>query len=402
MEWKRFENETEDELIYRICSHKDEIGSWNDVATILNSLLGHDYSESKYRKAFQSFETLFKANQSRLADISERIDELKDIEESVRKERQKLYTANLERNRIDREDARWAMFYENIGQYINNPNKDVPKFECNEVTNNPIEYILGIADVHAGALWATSANEYSMKIVEDRFAQLLEYTEDFVMSKKLTHFNIVLLGDLIDGVLRMSNLQMQDSKVAKATADISEIIGAFIDTLSIDCNVTIDVYDAVYGNHSTQRYLGQSKNYDMLEDLGYTISRYIQCYLRNNPNVKFYTPKENETYVDFNINGFNMIAFHGHNIKNYATALKDLSMQNRKWYDYSLSGHIHSESIITEGASGLHDIQDIRFPSMCGADPYADSLFARSKASALIIGIEKDFGYTEMKKFILN
>ena len=43
------EAETDEELIYRICSEKETIGSWQDVANILNKLLNQEYTESKYR-----------------------------------------------------------------------------------------------------------------------------------------------------------------------------------------------------------------------------------------------------------------------------------------------------------------------------------------------------------------
>lgn len=39
MSYTRKPNETDDELIYRICSEKDVIGTWNTVADILNELL---------------------------------------------------------------------------------------------------------------------------------------------------------------------------------------------------------------------------------------------------------------------------------------------------------------------------------------------------------------------------
>ena len=31
MIWKRFENESDEELIYRVCQHKDEIGTWETI-----------------------------------------------------------------------------------------------------------------------------------------------------------------------------------------------------------------------------------------------------------------------------------------------------------------------------------------------------------------------------------
>jgi hypothetical protein len=43
MENIRQEGKTEEEIILEICSQKDTIGTWNDVAEILNNLLGYDY-----------------------------------------------------------------------------------------------------------------------------------------------------------------------------------------------------------------------------------------------------------------------------------------------------------------------------------------------------------------------
>ena len=55
--YKRFENETDEELIYRICQAKEQIGTWQDVTNIINELTNFDFGESTYRKKFQSFVT---------------------------------------------------------------------------------------------------------------------------------------------------------------------------------------------------------------------------------------------------------------------------------------------------------------------------------------------------------
>ena len=44
--YQRYENESPEELIFRICSHKDEIGTWSDVGRVLNELLGENYTSS--------------------------------------------------------------------------------------------------------------------------------------------------------------------------------------------------------------------------------------------------------------------------------------------------------------------------------------------------------------------
>ena len=41
--YKRMVDETDEELIFRICRDKDIIGTWNDVKDILNELLNADY-----------------------------------------------------------------------------------------------------------------------------------------------------------------------------------------------------------------------------------------------------------------------------------------------------------------------------------------------------------------------
>ena len=64
MEWKRLENESDEELIYRICLAKEQIGTWEDVADVLNTLLNTEYTSSKFRKQFQAFEKMLKANEN--------------------------------------------------------------------------------------------------------------------------------------------------------------------------------------------------------------------------------------------------------------------------------------------------------------------------------------------------
>ena len=46
-EYKRQSGESEEEFIYRVCSAKELIGSWQDVSDIINEQLGYEYTESK-------------------------------------------------------------------------------------------------------------------------------------------------------------------------------------------------------------------------------------------------------------------------------------------------------------------------------------------------------------------
>ena len=399
MNFKRYDGESEEQLLYRIGQMKDELGySWQEVADIMNDLLDYDYSESKYRKQFGAFKKMLEANENIFSDNDSYKQELESLKHDIKSERIKLQTLNLEKNRLDREQARHELFYEQIGQYIKAKKVDklTPLYEPR---NKNIKYLLGIADIHANAKWKTNTNEYSMNIVSKRLALLMVEIIQFIKDKGLNELNIVLLGDLIDGCLRMSNLQTMDSTVAKSIADISDMLIGFLETLVERTHIHINLFDVVYSNHSMPRFL---QHYDIREDLGYTINRYIRTGLRNNKNIDIYSPYDGDICLDFKIWDFNIIGFHGHTEKNQSEAIKNFTIERRKLYDYSICGHLHSNQKTAISLDGLHDVENIQFPSFCGDDPYSNSIHKISKGACMICGFDKMYGFIESYKIILN
>lgn len=93
-------------MIYRVCSQKDIIGSWEDTAKVLNELLDCEYTESKYRKQYQAFQKMFSANKERFADSEKEIAELNEKQRELLKERQKLFDERCAYKKLIREQAR--------------------------------------------------------------------------------------------------------------------------------------------------------------------------------------------------------------------------------------------------------------------------------------------------------
>lgn len=399
MDYRRYDMETDDELIYRICSEKEKIGTWEEVADILNNLLDENFSSSKYRKAYQYFTKMLDANQRKFVDYDEQLEELNNLKEELKKERLKLQTINIEKTRIDRQDARYELFYEQIGEYIK---KLVPpQLETVHIRNTNKKYIQTLADIHMGAEFISVNNEYSPKIVKDRFEILKSETIKFIQEKGIKELTVVGLSDYIQGCLRLNDLRINDSTVVKATVDIAQIVSAYLNDLSAYCK--IQYVDCCYGNHSQNRYLGSKANSMMNEDLGYVIGHYIQDTLSNNDRITIILPKEEDTFVEVpNIFNFNIIIGHGHQIKNIENSLKDLSMQRRKFYDYVILGHFHNDRNICSGESYCIDTEVLIAPSICGSDPYSDSLFKGAKSASMIYGFDEVFGHTENYKIILN
>ena len=110
---------------------------------------------------------------------------------------------------------------------------------------------------------------------------------------------------------------------------------------------------------------------------------------------------ENKPYIEFELNGYNFIALHGDAIKNRDSALKDLTMLHRKFYDYVMMGHFHSgmTKTVAEGLTNNKDV--IIVPSFIGSDPYSDSLLVGSKGAAKLYGVTAN-GITKEETFILN
>lgn len=398
MNIKRYDGENELSFIYRVCDAKTT-QTWEEIGNYLNECLGKNNSSSAYRKAYQYTKKMVDANQDKFYDIDAQIEELEELKKEIELEKKKIQTLNIEKNRIDRQDARKELFYEQIGDCVKKLTP--PNLEIVHIRNTNKKYIQTLADIHMGSEFASANNEYSSKIVKDRFEILKSETIKFIKEKGLEELTIVGLGDLVAGVLRLNDLRVNDSTVVKSSVQVAQIISAYLNDLSAYCEITY--VDCVYGNHSQIRYLGSQANAMMNEDLGYIIGNYIKDSLVFNHRVKVILPKEDDLFVKVpNIFDYNILIGHGHQIKNINSAIKDLSMQRREFIDYLIIGHLHNDKNICSGEAYAFDVEVLIAPSIVGSDLYSDSIFKGSKSASAIYGFDEVFGHTETYKIILN
>lgn len=396
MNIKRYDGETETSFIIRCCQAKT-VECWDEVGDYINSVLGYDKSSSAYRKMYQYY-TKVKEDIKDIT-IEEQMRELEELKQKIELEKKKIQTLNIEKNRLDRQDARKELFYEQVGDYIKK--LIPPQLENVKIRNINKKYILTLADIHYGAEFAIQNNEYNKKITKDRFEILKGETIKFIKEKGLSELTIVGLGDFLQGILRLNDLRVNDSTVVKSAVEITQLISAFLNDLSAYCEITY--VDCVYGNHSQIRYLGSQANAMMNEDLGYIIGNYIKDSLAFNYRIKVILPKEDDLFVEVpNIFDYNILIGHGHQIKNINSAIKDLSMQRRKFIDYLILGHLHNDKNICSGEAYSFDTEVLIAPSIVGSDPYSDSIFKGSKSASAIYGFDEVFGHTETYKIVLN
>lgn len=403
MNYKRLENESDKDLINRICSEKDEIGSWQDVANIINNILGTAFTESKYRKNFRSYSEGYHDSQAKL--VKEHGTELENKLNEIKKERIKLQTLNIERNKLDRIEARKELYYEQIGSMITalpTPELNVEyEPEIAKIYEDAEElYLLTIADIHSGAVFKTEYNEYSPDIMIDRFADMTERTINFIKKHNCKVFYVIGLGDFIQGCIHMNDLKINDSTVVKATVQVSQLMSLFLNNISKYAH--INYYHIISSNHSQMRYLGTKASELMGEDMEYIIGHYIKDSLVNNKNVDVFVDEEASDYKEFEIQNYKIIAMHGHQVKDINTILNNISSKKNEMIDYVLLGHQHNHKVVTGNDGCTYDTEVLVSPSFVGSDPFSDSIMKGSKAAVMIYGFHEYEGHNETYKFILN
>jgi len=399
MNYKRLEGEDLNTYALRLYENKHEYGlNSQDIADILNKETGKNYDESKYRKHYASFR---KGIEYAKANSVDSIEELKALEEKKREiiaERDRLSLVQREYKKNIRSDGRQEFFYTQIAENIKT--LEVPDFEIIDTYSyKDKDCILTIADIHAGAKFDIGKNKYSFDVITERFEYLLSETVAYCKRENLNHLNILCLSDTVQGILRKSDLKLNESSVVAAVVFIAKTISNFLNALSK--YVVIDYYHCPTGNHTQTRNLGSDRNELKDEDVEYIIGNYINDTLADNPRVDVYN-NFGKDYITFDCMGSSIIAMHGHTITNISTAIKDISFHNRKFYDILFLAHYHSGQSVVNGASEDKDVETYVVPSFIGTCPYSDSLMKASNPACMIYTLTNNQGVTDTHKILLT
>lgn len=390
MKYNRYENESDEELIYRICSEKESIGSWEDVANVINGITGYEYTESKYRKQYQAFSKMLNANRSRFVDADSQLEDINEKIRELEKLRKKVQTEKIEYNRWLREDARDEMLYEKVMDSI----ATLPSLETPEVISVPKEgskeYLLVIGDEHFGTefsikgLFGEVINEYSPEIYKQRMSLLMSRLVDVIDKEDIEHLRIFSMGDVIDGCLRVSQLMKLRYGVVDACIKYAEYMSNWLNTLSKFVKIT---FYNVHGNHSELRMLGQPKGTFKEDNLGKIVEEFISVRLADNPNFEFIKNPTGMIYE--NICGYNVLAIHGEVRDMENTLHRYSSIYNTK-ISYLFAGHLHHSRTEDVGI----DTEVINVPSVIGCDDYSLSLQKLSNPAAKLFVFEEGIGKT--------
>ena len=410
---ERLENETDYEYGLRIiCAKVDkEIDmGWDEICKLLKLNLHSDsirkatsttqyggvavakYYEDKIEKM------LTEQNKSKHQDIDNLIFELEKKKLELQKERVKISTLRNELSRTVREESRKELFYSTMrDMVINNPLEPV-EFDLMYEPHGEKEYLLTFADVHYGSTFDIGENQYSPKICCDRFRKMFHQTVDLIQEEGISHLHIASCGDLVQGILRLSDVKLNSISMVEQIRRVSHLVANFLNQLSKYCKITY--YHVINANHSELRLLG-SKSGELAEDVELLIGNYIKDMLVINERVDVIIGSESVMSIE--LCNYNIALTHGQNVKNKETYMRDLTVTKHIDYDFLIMGHIHHYSCVTVGTTlDKNPKQVISVPSIVGSCPYSQKIMKTSPSGALLLIFEKGKGKKNVFELNLN
>lgn len=391
--------ETDDQLIYRVTKDKDIIGSWNDVADVLNQLLGTHYGESKFRKDKATFDRILNANRDMFVDSDKQLQDIRIAQRELEKTRKKIQTEKLEYSKWLREDARAEMITEKICNAVRElKTLDIPEY-IPPIHDNK-SYLLCLADAHYGIefeikdLFGNIINEYSPEIFETRMWNLLNKVVQIVNKEHITELNVWELGDGLQGVLRLNSQLM---KLRYGIIDSSILYANFLANWLNELSkyVRIKFQMVIDSNHNQLRICGAPKNAFVDENMSKSMLVLIKERLKDNKNIVIL---ENPTGMDYSVlSTYAVLGIHGE-VPNIKTAIDEYARAYQTHFDYLIGAHCHHKMNVEVGI----DAECLTVRSIIGVDPYGMSLRKTSNPGASLFEFELGQGLTTQHSIKLN
>lgn len=313
-------------------------------------------------------------------------------------ERQKMYDIQRGIRKDMREMSRTELLCERISEAIKIlPEIRLEKFSTGipKQSNAKRELVVGMGDFHFGAefvvngLFGDEINRYDSYVFEKRMAMLMNYIVQITEKEKPEQVTLMIVGDMLDGMLRAGQLQRLEYGVVESAMKLSETMAQWLVDLEEIIQLPIRVY-AVRGNHGEIRPLGSKAGQFPEENLERIVMHYLRARFTEDEWIWIVDDDAPQTQV-IDVCGYRFMLTHGQGI-NLETMARDSVNLYNKPIDVFMVGHLHKSQTFQSGIMNGTNIYVERVPSLCGVDPYAQSLGYGGQPGATIILMEEGYG----------
>ena len=372
IDYKRLDEETEDDYTLRICALKEiKHLYWDEIAQIINRTLDQNYTESRYRKMYSAY-TKGKADAVKEEEIPE-ISEYIQQKIELQKERIKISDERVQTNAYIRQLAREETIKEIASKCAQEMNsKKLLEAPKELYISGKNAAILQLSDIHYGLVVDNYWNKYNPDIAKNKISQLRDKVIQYCEFNDVSDLYITELGDAIAGRIHETIKYQSRFDVITQIMQISEIIAEMITDLSKHFKIH---YYCCLDNHS--RLEPNKKAALDLESL----ARIIPWYLKERVGafIEINDNKYGEDIITFKCKGFNIAGCHGDK-DSPIKVVDNLSMMTRENFDMVLTAHLHHFS-----ADEKNQILVISNPSILSTDDYSKNLRLSSKSAQNLI-----------------
>lgn len=339
MEWTRLENESEEHLLMRLVAQKDQIGTWDDIARIMNKLTGNSYGECKYRKSYKAFQKMYDANMDTLTDFD-------NYSETIAEQKRELEKARIqyrdERNAWNKQnylDARVSKDLDYLSEKINEIGRINFSVQSSPISiNSDNDLIICLSDLHIGETFDSWFGKYNSDIAKERLNNYLQ--EIIKIGKRHNSENIylVLLGDEVNGNIHLSIQVANRENLIEQIKLSSEYIASFCVELSQHFkNVFVS---GIAGNHSR---LVSDKNKDIKDErLDTLITWIVDQITKHIDNIHVSNENIDSGISNINVRGKIYIQVHGDNDYMTDAGISKLVMALGQFPYAIIGGHRHT------------------------------------------------------------
>ena len=312
-------------------------------------------------------------------------------------ERQKLYDLQREIRKDLRELSRSELIREQIREAI----RDMPPIDLTipekrkDVQNADHELVVGLGDFHYGAKFVVRGlhdevlNTYDTHVFEYRMALLLREIKHIARIHNPGQVTIMIVGDMLDGLLRASQISRLEYGVVQSTMYLSEFLCMWLRELHEHVKLPIRVY-AVRGNHGEIRPLGTKAGQFPEENMERIVMHYMYERFFENPEIHVFDD-DAPMVKTVDVLGYNFLMIHGQGNDIEAMARDHQNLYSNR-IDVFLCGHLHKSQTFSAGMGRNGNVLIERVPSLCGIDPYAQSKGFGSPPGATAILMERGYG----------
>ena len=335
---KRKDGETDYEYCFRLSWEKSKNQldiDWQEIVDLCGLEWSADHCRKTMIGAIRHQEYINTKTREQLTN--EQYTKLLEKELELKKEKVKLTDLKTQVNKQIRELAR----KESLSELLEDKLKQLdmqPKMINDSykqrVTSNR-DMVCLISDIHYGIKTTNAISPYDSDVCKQKMDYLINKTIAFSLENDVDKLYLMILGDEISGLIHNTTRLEQREDVISQVIEVSELLYESI--VKLAKNLPFVVVGLAQGNHS--RVMADKK--DSLEQENFTrlIKEFLKLRLANISNVLLLENKFDESIIELNIRGYNVIGLHGQNDR--LNNLSRLIEMFDKKIDYICLGHYH-------------------------------------------------------------